>query len=421
MKKFNTFIFFILLVLVWSLIFGLYKYYFWWIYSIIDKNINLQTISGYMALGLFLAYISGWIITKIFSKKTLLIFIWLINICCLLFLYYFWLNSIIIFNIITVFIWYFYWIWAVLKIIITWIEIKKTWFGDATVNAIVTITYIVLLITWSIIWSLISEQIWYYWIWIINFLFFLTWIFSYFIIYENENEIKNKTQEFKNQLNLFFFNNLKIIKNYFLILIPIWILWSVSTIISQKAIEYSVTNFHKSSSEATIILLYSAFWVIIGSIISIFIVKKRKYNLELNQKKTFLSENNLISKFEKNKRWYFFNFFNFLFILLIFLFQNLLNTYSSIIILAIIAGLLFWIISNLIDAFYIKKITEDNNKEYGWAFHWIAINFIVFILMFSTNAIEKNFWFYINFYFIWSLLIIVSLINIYYVYQNKID
>jgi hypothetical protein len=89
------------------------------------------------------------------------------------------------------------------------------------------------------------------------------------------------------------------------------------------------------------------------------------------------------------------------------------------VILASVAGFLFWIISNLIDAFYINKITVDDNKEYGWAFHWVMVNLIVFILMFTTNAIEKQFWFNVNFYFIWSLVIIAGAMNIYYV-KNKL-
>lgn len=420
MKKFKTFIFFILLVLIWSLIFWLYKYYFWWIYQNIDEEINLQTITWYTAVWLFLAYITWWIITKIFSKKTLLVFVWIVNILCLVFLYIFWLNSIMIFNIITVLIGFFYWIWSVLKLIIAWIEIEKTWISDTWVNAIITIAYIVMLIAGSILGSLMSEKIASNWIWVISFLILLTSIFSVFMNYENEVIITDKKEEFKKQSALFLSNTILIIKEYILILIPTWILWSVSTIISQKAIEYSVTNFHKTSSEAAMLLLYSAVWVIIGSIVSVFMTKKKKKNLEiLLEEDSWIPELIIESVFKKNKRWYYFNAFNAIFIIVIFLFPTLISTYNSAIMLAAGAWFLFWIISNLIDAFYINKITQDNNKEYGWAFHWVMVNLIVFLMMFWTNAIEKNYWFNVNFYFIGSLVIIASLMNIYYV-KNKL-
>lgn len=203
MKKLKTFILFILLVVIWSLVFWLYKYYFWWLYREVDKTINLQTISGYIALGLFIAYLSGWIITKVFSKRALLIFVWIINLACLIFLYFFSLDNLILFNVITFLFWFFYGIWAVLKIIISWIEIEKTGMSDTAVNAVVTIAYIVMLIAWSILGSYMSETIGTYGIWIISILIITTSIIWYFMIYDEDILIESKVGKFKKELTLF--------------------------------------------------------------------------------------------------------------------------------------------------------------------------------------------------------------------------
>lgn len=164
------------------------------------------------------------------------------------------------------------------------------------------------------------------------------------------------------------------------------------------------------------LLLYSAVWVIIGSIASIFMTKQKKAIVKVNLEEDFWAPDiTLNSKSVNIWRWYYFNFFNFIFVAIIFLFPALIKSYNSAIILASVAWLLFGIISNLIDAFYINKITVDKNNEYGWAFHWVMVNLIVFLMMFGTNEIELKYWFNVNFYFIWILTIIVSLVNIYYV------
>jgi hypothetical protein len=56
-----------------------------------------------------------------------------------------------------------------------------------------------------------------------------------------------------------FFPELKyIFKNFSLIIISSSFIWVISTVISQKAVEYSVLEFNKLPSEAAFLLLYSS-------------------------------------------------------------------------------------------------------------------------------------------------------------------
>lgn len=199
-----------------------------------------------------------------------------------------------------------------------------------------------------------------------------------------------------------------IFKHYALIIISAWFLWAISTIVSQKAIEYSIINFNKSESQSALILLYSALWVILWSLVSI--------------------------KMEKD-RWKYFIINNFIFWILVILFPFFSKNYIQVSIMAFAIGFFFWIASNLLDAYFFKTIWEENRKEYGSSTYWLIVSLVVFIMMFSSNIIEKyspiglinnnilkspfsqsQTWYDVLMLFLWFIIILIT----YIIYINKI-
>jgi len=76
------------------------------------------------------------------------------------------------------------------------------------------------------------------------------------------NGFKNYTYErkmkFTNSMKSYLPELKYIFNHYGLLIISASFLWAISTIVSQKAVEYSIVNFGKTESEATFVLLYSA-------------------------------------------------------------------------------------------------------------------------------------------------------------------
>jgi len=68
----------------------------------------------------------------------------------------------------------------------------------------------------------------------------------------------DKTHKFKNALKEFFPELKYILSNFSFIIVFSSIIWSVSTVVSQTAVEYSVSEFHKLPSQAAYLLLFSS-------------------------------------------------------------------------------------------------------------------------------------------------------------------
>ena len=67
-----------------------------------------------------------------------------------------------------------------------------------------------------------------------------------------------RRQSLTTSMKMYIPDLLYIAKNYLPVIVTSSIFWSISTIISQSSVEYSSATFGLKSSEATMILLYSA-------------------------------------------------------------------------------------------------------------------------------------------------------------------
>jgi hypothetical protein len=181
--KYKTFIIFIILTAIWSSLFSIMKYFFWWDLS---NSIapDLQVLSGYLSLWGIIAYLLGWAIAYTFLKKYLLFSFSFLTLIFVIIAYLFPINTNSWLAFIIWWIWFFYGLWVVLRSILVSIEIQKTWMDDTKVNWIISIVFIVFLIIWTILWSLIFEKMGHNWFLVIIWLLIASSIVSLFLDYD---------------------------------------------------------------------------------------------------------------------------------------------------------------------------------------------------------------------------------------------
>lgn len=385
MKKYNTFIIFLVLITLWSFLFWIFQSFTWTFFKY-DFNLKLEQITWAMSLWWFFAYLILWIFSAIFTKRSVLFTIGFLVFIFTIALYYLQYNSVIWIIILISFIWVLYGFWSINKNSIIFIEINKTWKTDTFVNWTVGIIFIISLLIWSVIWPKIFEIYQKSGTFIVLIPAILIIFFSFFLRYSKSEDlifIKDSNLKWiKLFINLFkkYLNNaIFIFKNYWMILICIWLLWAISTIIAQQAIEFSIEKFYKTESEAAFIFLYSWIWAIIWNIASIFI---------------------------KNKRWLYFRIFVYIFAVLIFIFPIFAINYKIVIIFALIISILFWAASNLIDAYYFYEIWRIWKKEHWSWLYWLVISLIISILMFWVVLFTPIIWRNSIFLILWILIII---------------
>ena len=382
--KYTNLIILMILIVIWSLFFAIYKYYIWWIFWNTD-TITLQYISGYLGMWTLFAYIVWWLFYEIFKEKKYHFFIILFTLIWFLSVYFIHnkITDYILVAWLTLFIWFFYWLWGVLRNILISTQIQETWLWDTKINWMANIFFITSIILWSIFWWIISEKFNLNWIFYISILLFVWLIFWCFMKYNNNSW---NTDLLKNAI--IYKNNFKtdftfIIKRYSIIMLFIWLLLTIATILSQKAIEYSVDNLWKSGSEAAMILLYSAVWSIVWNIISMKI---------------------------KNNRWNYFLVFSICFSIVCSLFPTFIDNFNHSSILALVAGLFFWINYNLLESYFFKKIADDDKKSYWASSLWIFTSLVLSAMMFLVDFIWKIAWFSWVCYFMWIILFLIWII-----------
>ncbi len=364
----RTFVPFLILIALWTLFFASFKFFLW---NDLQStlHVNLQTIAGYLSLGASVSYLIGWAFAYAFVKKHLLLTISFFSTLIVGIIAYFWLGNMVWFVTAIISIGFLYGIWTVMRNILVSIEIEKTWYSDTFVNALAGIVFVVSIILGSILWSLLYEHFGTSWYLCIIFLLFLTIITSSFLDYDKiyltmllENGVSEyvelKRKKIKFALSSYIPELKYILTNYFPILVVSSVLWATSSAVSQQAIEFSIEKFHKLPSEASFLLLYSAAGVIIWNILSIKM---------------------------HSRRWVFFITFTILYALVIFIFPFLAFSYFLTTILAFFIWIFFWVSSNLIDAFYLKKLSTENKKEYGVSTYGLVMSLTVFITMMISS------------------------------------
>jgi len=395
MQKYKTFIIFIILTAIWSSLFSIIKYFFWWdLWNSVAPD--LQVLSGYLSLWWVIAYLLGWAIAYTFLKKYLLFSFSFLTLVFVTIAYIFPIESNIWMIFIISWIWFFYGLWVVLRSILTSIEIQKTGLEDTKVNWIIGIVFIVFLIIWTILGSKIFELMWHNWFLVIILLLVVSSIVSLYLDYDKislksllsnwfTNYKLDRKHKFTSALKNFFPEIKYILKNFYLIIFSSAIIWSISTVVSQKAVEYSVDTFQKLPSEASFLLLYSSIWAILWNIVSSFLSKYR---------------------------WKSFFILNILLWILIIIFPIFNETFFQVSIIAFLVWLIFGAWVNLIDSYFLKKIWEEDKKEYGSSTYWLIFSIILFWTMFLASFIDKKYWFDVLMWILGSLVLIINILNI---------
>jgi MFS family permease len=404
MQKYGTFILFLVLVTIWSMFFTTIKFFLWG--DLKDTlHVSLQTISWYLSLGWVIAYLVWGALATTFLKKYLLFALSFLTLIFVLCGYIFVLDTEVYFWFTVIFIGMFYGAWAVVKNIIISIEIKKTWLPDTSVNAYVSIVFIVSLIIWSILGWLLFENLWKNWYLVIIFMLCLSSVLSLKLDYDNislrsllTNWVKpyyfERKEKFKDSMRDYLPELKYISHNYTLLIVSSSFMWAISTLTSQKAIEYSVANFWKWESEAAMILLYSAVWAIIWSVVSM----KMWW-----------------------KRWFWFIVTNIIFALLVWFLPMFSYNYEIVATFAFLIWVFFGISSNLLDAYYFKILWDEDKKEYWASTYGLILSLILSFMMFIANYIEKTFSYDVLMMILWIILFIISYLiyRKFFVCENK--
>jgi drug/metabolite transporter (DMT)-like permease len=110
-----------------------------------------------------------------------------------------------------------------------------------------------------------------------------------------------------------------------------------------------------------------------------------------------------------NKRWKYFIIFNTLFSLLIIAFPFLAKSFLYINIMALILGLFFWIISNLVESYLMKSFWDENKKEYWASTYGLVLSLVIVFLMFVSSDILENFWYQTLMILLWIISFIMGL------------
>lgn len=384
MKYKNLFLMFFLII-AWSFLFALYKYFFWGIF--VSETITLQYISGYLAIGTLVAYFVWGVIFEIFKENKFHLLIALSSIFILGGMYLStisWLSPLHIITIWTLLFWFFYGLWGILKNILIANEIMQTGLWDTKVNGWANISFITAIIVGSILWGSLSSALWVTWIIILGGILGLALVGGIFYTPPTQNQQKLSYNEIITKYKWEFLQDFVFIfKNYFMIMAFTALMITIATILSQKAIEYFVEFGGKSNASAAVILLYSAVWSIIWNILSM--------------------------KMEQ-KRWFYFVIFGGLFSIVAFIFPHFLENFLYTSILAWIAGFVFWCSYNLIESYFFKKIWDDNKKSYGSVSLWIMVSIILSIMMFGIDFIGKYGWYIWVYYFMGGILLMISIV-----------
>lgn len=170
---------------------------------------------------------------------------------------------------------FFYSLWAVLKNILISVEIHRTGLPDSVVTGLVNIVFIVFLVAGIVIGPILSTGFGMFGSFVLAAILLLALAFSIPLDYDSEWHF---TDILKNGWNRFFHTKREIIcstlrssvpemKNvivrYGVVILSIALLWSISTIVSQKSVEISREVFGKSESQASLLLLYSSIGAIL--------------------------------------------------------------------------------------------------------------------------------------------------------------
>lgn len=407
--KYRNFILLLLLVVLWSFHFSSYKLYMFDIFNKIpvlawnEKKITLEYIAGYLSFWVGISYIIGIFLYKKFWNKIYHSFITFITIAVFFVIYGYgivifwnewtqkvfgiWVNLFV--AIATLVVGFCYGLWCILRNILVATEIQETKLWDTKVNGIVNILFTTFIIIGSIGGSYIAETFHIQGIYVLASLFFVALLLGIFVNLPHTHNMSHATVS----IHSIYEECLYIIKKYGIVIVCMTLLLWVATLLSQKAIEYSMDFLWKKQTEASFLFLYTALWAIIGNIISMFI---HKY------------------------KWRYFLVLCILFGLCSFIFPFLAVTFVYTILIIFIAWFFFWVTFNLIESYFLNQIAIENKKTSGATVYGFVSSIIVWFLMLSMDFLQKTIHSIIPIYMIlWFLLIAIGITMFVFFLKHK--
>jgi MFS family permease len=380
-RNHKNLILFTIITLLWSIFLWMTKFFTRSYFK--DFGISLEEVAGYMSLGMIVAYTIWWSIAYTFKKRHIAIVAWFIAIACLLILYlwgYIWFP---IFIILISIIWLTNGIWAVIKSIILAHEIQRSWLRETVVNGLVNIFILLWLLWGSYLWFLLYDILSIDWfiviIWVLalaNFVTLFLWYDQFF-----------RRKHFGDSLRAALPNIKDLAKKYLRLLLPIWILWAVSTIWVQKMVYIWIDSFDMLPKNTTTIFVYSVVWAVIWHILSA----------------VFYHRKQLITII-----------FTALFGLSMMFFLYFVKMYPSYMILevsSLILWIFFWIVLNILEWRYFYHIWADHHKEYGSAAYGLVVNIITFTVMILVDIITNHLWTKLAFTFC-GIILLLTIFNL---------
>ncbi|HMS91665.1 MAG TPA: hypothetical protein PKC87_05570, partial [Candidatus Absconditabacterales bacterium] len=196
-------------------------------------------------------------------------------------------------------------------------------------------------------------------------------------------DIRFKAKSFRHTIKESFPNIRRITKKYVRLLLPIGTLRAISTAIVQKMLEIGVDVFERTPKNSIMIIIISFIGAILGHIISIFFLRKRKTIAIV---------------------------FTIIFGLTTIYFPHIINKYDYYITLHIFGffiGIFFGIAVNLLEGRYFFHIGDDHKKEYGSVAYGIITSGSIFLIMIIADYLSKTIGIKISFFFFGIVLLVM--------------
>ena len=344
-----------------------------------DVHISLEEIAWYLSLGWMLAYFVWSSLAYSFRKKSITIFAWLTSITCMVIWHIIGYYPFRMFILLISSIGFAYSLRLIVKSIILSSEIQKSDHGEAKINGIVNIAILSGILLWSFLGFVVFTRRGIDWFRALIALLGISTILTLFIKYDIRFESKPFIQTIKHVIP----NIGWVIKKYIRLLLPIAALRAISTAIVQKMLEISIDIFERTPKGAVTIIIISFVGAILGHIISIFFLKRRKTIAMI---------------------------FTIIFGLTTIYFPHIIDKYEYYITLHFFwfcIGIFFGIAVNLLEWKYFFHIGDDHRKEYGSVAYGIITSVIIFLIMIASDYFSRRLGTKINFFFFGIVLLLM--------------
>ncbi len=344
-----------------------------------DIHISLEEITGYISLWWLIAYLLWSSLAYVFHKKNIVIFSWLLAICCLIIGKFCGYYPFRVFVLLTSSIGFAYSLRLIAKSIILSSEIQKSLYGETRINGTINIAILVGILIGSYLGFTIFAQRWANGFGIIIATLILASILTTMMNYDQDFESKPFLPTLAHSLP----NIRGIIKKYIRLLLPISVLRAISTAIGQKMLEIGVDVFQRTPKASIIVVVISFVGAIVGHLISVFFKRKRKMIAMI---------------------------YTIIFGLTTIYFPHIIDKYEYFITLNIfwfLVGIFFGIAVNLLEWRYFFHIGEDHRKEFWSVAYGIMTSSTIFFIMITADYLNTKLGTKISFFFFGIVLLLM--------------